>query len=152
MPIFLWSTVVNQLQNPVVSLGRRRIPRAGVVVTVTVAMGSPSSLELEQEGHQRVDLLLAQSVVGHPRSGLHRGWVGQPASQVRGVHVQDASRETVPAGEVGEVRSAVRLQGLSVRALNPLQRMAGDARSVHEVLLTGGGERAGGRGRGVPWL
>ena len=27
-PIFLWSTVVNQLQKPVVAIGRRRIPSA----------------------------------------------------------------------------------------------------------------------------
>ena len=29
IPIFLWSTVVNQLQKPVVAIGRRRIPRCG---------------------------------------------------------------------------------------------------------------------------
>ena len=36
IPIFLWSTVVNQLQKPVVAIGRRRIPFW--VVTVTLAI------------------------------------------------------------------------------------------------------------------
>ncbi len=36
IPIFLWSTVVNQLQKPVVATGRRRIPRW--VETVTLAI------------------------------------------------------------------------------------------------------------------
>ena len=36
IPIFLWSTVVNQLQKPVVATGRRRTPRW--VETVTLAI------------------------------------------------------------------------------------------------------------------
>src|SRR5213079_305623 len=41
IPIFLWSTVVNQLQNPLVAMGRRRIPRCGVTVTVAIGLCAP---------------------------------------------------------------------------------------------------------------
>ncbi len=37
IPIFLWSMVVNQLQKPVVAVGRRRIPcRLTVVLTLAI--------------------------------------------------------------------------------------------------------------------
>ena len=39
MPIFLWSTVVNQLQKPVIAVGRRSSPRPPVAGTLTLAMG-----------------------------------------------------------------------------------------------------------------
>ena len=38
MPIFLWSTVVNQLQKPVIAVGRRSRPRP-LAGTLTLAMG-----------------------------------------------------------------------------------------------------------------
>src|SRR3954453_6846251 len=68
IPIFLWSTVVNQLQNPVVAIGRRRIPRCGV--TVTVAIGRALLGQAIEVGHQVLDLLLAQVVVRHLRAEL----------------------------------------------------------------------------------
>src|SRR5205809_3104175 len=38
-PIFLWSTVVNQLHQPVIAVGRRRITlRAGTLVAVTISL------------------------------------------------------------------------------------------------------------------
>src|SRR5690349_23969907 len=42
IPIFLWSTVVNQLQKPVVAIGRRRIPFSGVTVMVAIALCAPT--------------------------------------------------------------------------------------------------------------
>ena len=39
MPIFLWSTVVNQLQKPVIADGRRSSPRPPVAGTLRLAMG-----------------------------------------------------------------------------------------------------------------
>ena len=40
IPIFLWSTVVNQLQNPVVACGRRSSPPGRSAGTLTLAIGS----------------------------------------------------------------------------------------------------------------
>ena len=54
IPIFLWSTVVNQLQKPVNDDGRRN-PRLEVPVTLTLAMVGRSlpSGQAVQVGHQR---------------------------------------------------------------------------------------------------
>jgi hypothetical protein len=39
IPIFLWSTVVNQLHQPVISVGRRITPvRAGTLVAVAISL------------------------------------------------------------------------------------------------------------------
>src|SRR6478735_6399562 len=111
IPIFLWSTVVNQLQKPSVAIGRRRIPFCGV--TVTVAIGRSSLLgQAIEVGHQVLDLLFGQVVVRHLRAELDRVRVLEPRLQGREVRVPvDERLEVAPrealvrhVAEVGQVR------------------------------------------------
>src|SRR6266542_4443087 len=117
IPIRLWSTVVIQLQNPVVAVGRRSRPLlAPSVRTLTVAIAArPPSLQRHQVGDQRLHLLVGEPVVGHPRPRLHRGGVLQPPFQVGPVHGEDAAGEAVPAHQVREVRPAGLRQRLVVQ-------------------------------------
>src|SRR3982751_6864300 len=105
MPIFLWSTVVNHDQKPVVDVGRRSRPRgARAAETLTVAMNSgPPSLQLFQIRDERIDLVLRLMVVRHVRSGLARGRIRQPRRDLLGiVIVEDAAGEAVAARKVRE--------------------------------------------------
>ena len=62
IPIFLWSTVVSQLQKPVVAVGRRNRPPGRSAGTLTVAIVvSFTSLQRVKERDQLVDLLGVRS-------------------------------------------------------------------------------------------
>src|SRR5437867_1487081 len=144
IPIFLWSTVVNQLQKPVVAVGRASRPRplpppAG---TLTLAI-DPPSLEGEQVRRDGVDLLRGQAVVRHPRARLDRRRVVEPLLQVLLVRRHHAAGEARPRREVREVRSAVLDNRIPVRVLDALDRVTLDARTVHERVQTSRRERGG---------
>src|SRR6187200_3781188 len=110
MPILLWSTVVNQLEKPVVAVGRCRKPRRASCVTsgsvTTVAMGPPlwSSLQALQVLDDGIDLILGQLVreVRHVVPGLAAGRVVDPQVHVLGCPHEDPASELGPAREVRE--------------------------------------------------
>ena len=73
IPIFLWSTVVIQLQKPVVACGRRSSPPGPASAgTLTLAIGS--SVTSGSPGTRRAASICVgrQAVVGHPRARLDR--------------------------------------------------------------------------------
>src|SRR5580765_3245863 len=81
IPIFLWSTVVNQLHQPVISVGRRITPvRAGTLVAVAISLCSLLRQAI-QVGDKGVDLLFREAVVGHLRAELHGVRVTEPCFQ-----------------------------------------------------------------------
>src|SRR6266508_4325114 len=135
IPIRLWSTVVIQLQNPVVAVGRRsRPPLAPSARTLTVAIAArPPSLQGHQVGDDRLHLLVGEPVVGHPRPRLHRRGAVQPPFMVGPVRGEDAASEAVPAHQVREVRPAGLRQRLVVQ-LGALDRVTSDARPVQELV------------------
>src|SRR6266540_2201964 len=153
IPIRLWSTVVIQLQNPVVAVGRRsRPPLPPSAGTLTLAIATrPPSLQGHQVGDERPHLLVAKPVVRHPRPRLHLRRILQPPLQVRLVHGEDTAGETVPAHQVSEVRPAVLDHRVSVGIFQALDRVAGDAPSglrpgdAREEGLALGRQRAFGR-------
>src|ERR671911_308773 len=130
MPIFLWSTVVNQLQTPVVAVGRRRIPPRRSVV-VTVAMGR--SLQAHQVRHEGVDLVFVQLIVGHLRPELPPGWVAEPGFQ--GLAIR---RGPVAAGEalVGRVREVRQLGTGLARGVGAADGVTGRAGTATTGQLT----------------
>ena len=90
-PIFLWSTVVNQLQKPVSRRrpsddpGRPSRERSGS----PCRSRSPPSRQAVQVGDEGVDLLVGQLVVGHLRAELH------------GVRDRAATPSSASVGRVG---------------------------------------------------
>src|SRR5687768_8702931 len=92
MPIFLWSTVVNHDQNPlvVVAVGRRSMPRRATAASRTLVAaisGSPPSLQLLQVCHEVIDLRLGEPVVGHERPGLLRRRAPEPRGELLRISV-----------------------------------------------------------------
>src|SRR6266511_1176317 len=136
IPIRLWSTVVIQLQNPVVAVGRRsRPPLPPSAGTLTLAIATrPPSLQGHQVGDERPHLLVAKPVVRHPRPRLHLRRILQPPLQVRLVHGEDTAGETVPAHQVSEVRPAVLDHRVSVGIFQALDRQRAFGR-YHRVRL-----------------
>src|SRR5262245_20307242 len=107
IPIFLWSTLVNQLQNPCVALGRRRTPRAPTAGTLTLATDPSRSRQALQVGDQRPDLVLAEVVVRHLGAHLHGIRIPQPRRQglrVRRLPVATGEALVRGVAEMGQVR------------------------------------------------
>ena len=128
IPIFLWSTVVNQLQKPV---DRRRPSddpgsRSPERSRSPCRSRSPPSRQAVQVGDEGVDLLVGQLVVGHLRAELHGVRVAQPRLRApsRPSVVPVAAGEAL-VGRVGEVRQ-VRRRGR--RRRRAADRVARDAR------------------------
>src|SRR5213593_826480 len=119
MPVFLWSTVVIQLQNPVVSRGRRKTDRwtgAGAGSSTASAItglrsGRAISLQRLQIPYQRLDLGIGEHRSAglapgpdlHVVAGLHGLGIVEPVGQVLGRVLEDRAGEGRPASEVSEI-------------------------------------------------
>src|SRR5262245_39670453 len=136
IPIFLWSTVVSQLQKPVVAVGRRRSPRGAGTLTLAIS-SPPSSRQAVQVGRQRVDLVLGQPVVRHLRALLHRVRVAQPRLQRLEVRLPIEVGFPMGAGEtlVGRVGEVGQVRPRGPGGIGPADRVARDALPTFEVTV-----------------